>query len=79
MSSLAHYAPSDLRLIYRVLHSKLMSESDLLDSQLFEDIQTHLQSLARSEGVDTSDHGQWEAWLGDKQAAPRRHLTLLKD
>jgi len=54
---------SDLKLVYRVLHSRLMDELDLLDSGFFSELQTFLQGMAQLEGVDVSDHGQWDAWL----------------
>jgi len=83
MQTLAHYDLSELKLIYRVLHSQLMDHLDLMDAQLFEDIQSWLQTIARQEGIDVSDHGQWDAWLGQRDSGNegrtgKRHtLTLV--
>lgn len=63
MKTLADYDPSELRLIYRLLHGHLQNELDLMDSELLHDLQRHLQALARAEGVDVSVHAQWAAWL----------------
>ncbi|HCP47199.1 MAG TPA: hypothetical protein DIU15_14245 [Deltaproteobacteria bacterium] len=79
MQTLSHYDLTELKLIYRVLHSQLMDHLDLMDAQLFEDMQTWLQTVARKEGVDVSDHKQWDAWLGDEQTKEDhigRHRTL---
>jgi hypothetical protein len=60
-----HYGLDDLKLIYRVLHRHLAEHTDLLDSDFFSDLQRHLQRQASAEGVDVSDHGAWDAWLGN--------------
>jgi len=65
---------SELKLIYRVLHSQLIDQLELMDAQLFEDMQTWLQTVARKEGVDVSDHGQWDAWLGKQGATKEDHI-----
>lgn len=87
MSEGAHrfsgFDASDLKLIYRTLHSSLMTNVELMDSDFFTDLQFWLRTLAGSEGVDTSDHAQWDAWLGGKVVAcdqrmkDRRKLTLV--
>jgi hypothetical protein len=53
----------DLKLVYRVLHAHLMEHTELMDSALFSELQSHLQSRARSAGVDLADHAQWDRWL----------------
>ena len=79
----AAFDASDLKLIYRTLHASLMDHVELMDSDFFTDLQTWLRSLAASEGVDTSDHGQWDAWLGgtvvscEQRVAGRRKLSLV--
>ena len=55
----------DLKLIYRVLHRHLAQHTELLDSDFFSDLQRHLQKNATAEGVDVSDHGAWDTWLGN--------------
>jgi hypothetical protein len=53
----------DLKLIYRVLHIHLAEHEELLDSPLFTSLQEILQQAAYAEGVDVTDHAQWQAWL----------------
>jgi hypothetical protein len=65
MTSLAGWETDDLKLIYRVLHAHLMEHAELLDSPLFTALQTHLQAEARKDGVDLTDHAQWDGWLGN--------------
>jgi hypothetical protein len=59
------YSQGDLKLIYRVLHRHLGQHPDLLDSRFFEDLQRNLHKQAGAEGVDVSDHGAWDEWLGN--------------
>ena len=59
------YGLADLKLIYRVLHRHLTQHTELLDSDFFTDLQRHLQQQATADGVDVSDHGAWDAWLGN--------------
>jgi len=54
------------KLVYRVLHSQLAKHPDLIDSSFLHSLQRHLQSQAQSEGVDISDHGAWDQWLGNQ-------------
>lgn len=65
MKTLTEYDLAELKLIYRLLHSHLHAEIDLMDSQLLHDLQRHLQDKARADGVDVSVHGQWATWLND--------------
>lgn len=57
---------NDWKLVYRVLHSQLTRETKLLDCEFFEALQAHLQVQARKEGVDGTDHGAWDSWLGNE-------------
>ena len=66
----------ELRLIYRVLHRNLLSEEELMDSTFLSGLQSYLQTAARADGIDTSDHAAWDAWLG-KSTPARSGLTLL--
>jgi len=63
MKTLTDYDLNELKLIYRLLHSRLQDEIDLMDSQLMHDLQRHLQEKARADGVDISVHAQWATWL----------------
>ncbi len=63
---LESYSLADLKLVYRILHGQLTRHTDLLDSVLFEDLQRHLQRHAQTAGVDVTDHGAWDAWLGNE-------------
>jgi hypothetical protein len=60
-----NYPQDDLKLIYRVLHCHLAQHPELLDSLFFEDLQHRLHKQAGAEGVDVSDHGAWDEWLGN--------------
>ena len=80
---LSYFDAADLKLVYRVLHKNLMSNLELMDSEFLERLQTWLQTCAQADGVDTSDHGQWDAWLGNRavacedRVADRKHLSLV--
>ncbi len=60
-----NYPLSEQKLIYRVLHAALMDHTDLMDSEFLHDLQRSLQKQAQAEGVDVSDHGAWDEWLGN--------------
>lgn len=64
MSLLSHYSVDELKLVYRVLHAALPENPELMDSLFLEELQSYLQTCAKSEGVDVSLHAQWAAWLG---------------
>ena len=57
---------SEWKLVYRVLHGQLARHPELIDSGFLADLQRHLQVQAQSDGVDVSDHGSWDAWLGNE-------------
>ena len=63
MKNLDTYAISELKLIYSILHSQVLEHIDLMDSDLLQDLQSFLQSKAKTDNVDVSDHGQWDIWL----------------
>ena len=77
MKTFTTYSTHELKLVYRVLHAQLMEHLELLDSEFFSELQTYLQSTARDEGVDVSDHGAWDAWLGNK-ATPCEARVLAR-
>jgi hypothetical protein len=60
-----NYPLSEQKLVYRILHQNLMEHSELMDSEFLHDLQRSLQKQAQSEGVDVSDHGAWDEWLGN--------------
>lgn len=60
----------DLKLIYRVLHAHLAEHPDLMDTHFLIELQGFLHARARDEGVDTTHHGAWDAWLGNTDATP---------
>lgn len=66
MNSFDFFLLDDLKLVYRTLHAHLTEHVDLLDSQFLHDLQGFLQKKARADGVDLADHGQWDAWLGNR-------------
>lgn len=59
---------ADLKLVYRVLHRHLAENLELMECELFEDMQRTLQERAKAEGVDVTDHAAWDAWLGNAGA-----------
>ena len=61
-----NYPLEELKLIYRVLHRHLAQHTELLDARFFEDLQRLLQKKAQADGVDVTDHGAWDAWLGNE-------------
>lgn len=63
MKNLNTYPISELKLIYSILHSQVLEKPDLMDSDLLQDLQTFLQKESKKDGVDVSDHGQWDNWL----------------
>jgi len=60
------YSLEERKLIYRVLHKNLVQNPELMDSAFLADLQTDLQLIAQTEGIDLADHGQWDAWLGNE-------------
>lgn len=64
--NLENYPLTEWKLVYRILHGQLTRHTELLDAVFFEDLQRHLQRQAQAEGVDVTDHGAWDAWLGNE-------------
>lgn len=65
MKALDQYSLSELKLVYLVLHSQLSGNLMLMDCDLLQDLQTHLQVMAKAAGVDVSHHAQWATWLNN--------------
>ena len=63
------YPLAEQKLVYRVLHSSLMDQPELMDAEFLQDLQRGLQRAAQAEGVDVADHGAWDAWLGNTPVA----------
>ena len=59
----------ELKLIYRVLHQHLGEHPELMDTDFLIELQNYLQRKAISEKVDIADHGKWDAWIGNENAA----------
>ncbi|RMG15046.1 MAG: hypothetical protein D6731_09295 [Planctomycetota bacterium] len=76
MKTFSTYRTAELKAVYRVLHGQLRAHLELLDSDLLSDLQTYLQELARTEGVDVSDHAAWEDWLAGGGASAPKPLAL---
>lgn len=58
------YPQAERKLVYRLLHGELSRHPELMDAQLLDDLQRSLQREAQAEGVDATDHGAWDEWLG---------------
>jgi hypothetical protein len=54
----------ELKLVYRVLHGGIARFPELMDSDFLIELQGFLQRQAQADGVDATDHGAWEDWLG---------------
>ena len=65
MKPLNQYPLTELKLIYRVLHAQIAQQPELMDAQLLEDLQTSLQDAAKQDGVDATEHSEWDVWLGN--------------
>jgi hypothetical protein len=63
MKNLTNYPIQELKLIYNLLHTQLPIHTELFDSQLLQDLQTHLVQQAISEGIDMSQDNDWANWL----------------
>lgn len=76
MSALDNFEMTDLKRIYRALHAALSRDVELLDSEFLSTLQTHLQQAATADGVDVSNHGEWDRWL--REAPSPSSLSLVK-
>ena len=55
---------SEWKIIFRVLHANLAKELELMDAEVFAEMQRQLHRAAKDDGVDVTDHEAWDAWLG---------------
>jgi hypothetical protein len=81
--SIKTYRVADLKQIYRVLHQHLLQHTELMDSEIFEDLHAYLQGIARISGVEVCDHEAWDRWLKEEPEpmptpSRRPHLRLVK-
>jgi hypothetical protein len=53
----------ELKLVYRSLHKSLPQFPELMETEFLTELQTFLHREAAADGVDATDHGQWDAWL----------------
>ncbi len=68
----------ELKLVYRALHAHLLEHEELMDTEFFGGLQDYLQSLAKSAGVDLSDHAAWASWLAAPSTPTKPgRLTLV--
>lgn len=58
----------EMKVVYRALHAHLAEHLELMESDFFSSLQRELQARAKAEGVDATDHGAWDAWLGNEDA-----------
>ena len=63
MKNLTEYPLSELKLIYSLLHSQVLEQPALMDSDLLQDLQNFLQTKATQDSIDVSTHSEWAAWL----------------
>jgi len=63
MKTLTEYPLSELKLIYSLLHSQVLEQPALMDSDLLQDLQSFLQAQATQDNIDVSTHAEWAAWL----------------
>lgn len=65
MKNLNEYPLTELKLIYSLLHSQIIEQPVLMDSDLLHDLQRLLQAQATQDNVDVSAHSEWVAWLNN--------------
>lgn len=66
MKKLNEFPVAELKLIYKVLHSQVQQQFELMDSELLQNLQTLLQTNAKNDGVDVTMHSEWSAWLSNE-------------
>jgi hypothetical protein len=58
----------ELKLVYYVLHRHLAEHTELMDTRFLIELQNFLHAQASADGVDTANHSEWDAWLGNTDA-----------
>lgn len=64
------HSVEELKLIYRILHRHLSEHVELMDTHFLLELQSFLQRQALADGIDPSNHGEWDVWLGHVDAEP---------
>ena len=79
------HSVEELKLVYRVLHRHLAEHVELMDTHFLLELQSFLQRQALADGIDPSNHSEWDVWLGnvdpepcDSRVARRRTLRPPK-
>ena len=78
MQQFSTFDIDELKLVYRVLHQNLMEHIDLMDADFLQDLQRWLQYRAGQDGVEISDHAQWDAWLGGQVVSCEERVSQRK-
>lgn len=65
MKNFNEYPLTELKLIYSLLHSQIIEQPALMDSDLLHDLQQYLQSHATKDNVDVTAHTEWSVWLNE--------------
>jgi len=63
MKNLTEYSIEELKLIYHLLHTQMPQHTQLISSDLLQDLQDYLLQQARNEGIEVAEHKQWNNWL----------------
>jgi len=63
---IAAHSLEELKLVYRLLHRHLADHPELMDTHFLIELQNFLHAKAVADGVDTTDHGAWDRWLGNE-------------
>lgn len=63
MKTLEAYSISELKLIYHLLHTQIPQHTQLISSDLLQDLRDYLLQQAKNEGVDVAIHKEWDSWL----------------
>lgn len=63
MKNLTEYSIEELKLIYHLLHIQMPQHTQLISSDLLQDLQDYLLQQARNEGINVAERKQWNSWL----------------
>lgn len=72
---IAAHDVEELKLVFRVLYSRLAEHPELMDTHFLSELQRFLHRLAQADGVDIADHSAWDRWLGNANG-PLREVRL---
>jgi hypothetical protein len=64
MKTLRDYPIQELKVIYNILHAQFPRYTELMDSELLQDLQNDLHQRAEASGVDVGKTADWANWLG---------------